>query len=407
MLDLYTIFTPFALVTLGMSVFDWVLFVTFALIFIASFLTVLYPMVFGLSKTNLSDRYNWGLNIQGFFFLSTVGYGILAVLAIQTIAPSVIFLGDILFSEFVLNVRTFGVLSINSLAGTIAFACLISAQLLMASDLGKPQRAFKIITGKNLKSPLTLDFISLVALTILSFVFMLGIGGVSVESVHGISMLWAYTTLFFALLCMFAHVMLFSLKVTPGFDSKSFDAISMISCGLWSGTAILTLLWKPPLYWSVSGLGPFPLASFNGFLIITIIVFTTQIAIILNSLFVKQKPHNLILTGLSFVVLIYIVGRDFIRIDSCVGEVIFHFADIAICLLALLAVFLDKILSVINYQKDAVLPAPYSMYDKAKSYKPSLLEIGNLVAAFSLVVCITYAVVIFKLYVLPWLISLF
>ena len=376
----------------GMSVIHWIIFVLFALIFIASFLTVLYPMVFGLSKTNLSDRYNWGLNIQGFFFLSTVGCGILAVLAIQTITTSISFIDG----------NPFGNLSEDRLAGAIAFACLISAQLLMASDLGKPQRAFKIIVGRNFRSPLTLDFISLLALTVLSFIFMLGIGRVSVFSVSAFSTLWAYATLFFALLCIFAHVMLFSLKVAPGFGSKSFDAISMISSGLWSGTAVLMILWAIPPWWGLS-----PGFPFNWFILATLFVFVTQLAIILSSLFAKQKPHNLVLAGLSFVVLLYAVGRGLIQTGLWTGGVTFFIVDIAVCLFALFAVFLDKILSVIHYQKDAVLPAPYSMYDKAKSYKPSFLEIGNLVAAFSLVVCITYAVVIFKLYVLPWLISLF
>jgi hypothetical protein len=136
------------------------------------------------------------------------------------------------------------------------------------------------------------------------------------------------------------------------------------------------------------------------FTVATMFVFASQVAIIASAIFAGKKPHNLILATLSFSTLVLLACRSFLAEN-------FVLLDLAACLLALLAVFLDKIVSVIHYQKDAVLPTPYSMYDKAKSYKPSFLEIGNQIAAFAQVVFITDAVVIFQLYIWPWIIGLF
>ena len=377
---------------MGVSVFDLIIFAFFALIFALGVVTALFPAVFGLKRHNLSDRYTWGLNVQGFLFLSTVACGILVV-----ISASIIIKDTDSFTVFLHAVADVpGILVridpligiIFQLAATIAFGCLIGAQMLMALDLGRPFRALKIITGRNLASPLTLDFILLIVLTGLSFVFMFGI----FMNVHEILILWAYATLFLSLLCMLAHVMLFILKAAPGLGTRSFESVTTVACGIWSGSAVISLFM--PFHHSFAGV----------FLIATMLVFASQVAVFIGCFAAGKKPYNLTLTSISFVVLIFLVARTlFMAQHVWIVSVIYVF----VCILAIVAVFIEKIETVLNHQKLPVLPAPYNMYDKVKAYRPSIPEVGGLVAGFSLVVCIFYAVVIFRAYALPWIINLF
>jgi hypothetical protein len=195
---------------------------------------------------------------------------------------------------------------------------------------------------------------------------------------------------------MLAHVMLFILKASPGFNARSFDAIVTVSCGIWSGTAVMSLL---TLVTDDQNL------FLNAFLIVTMIVFVSQIGVLISAPLTGKKPHNLILTAISFIVLAYLAARGLIFQNHWYNDL--WIPDAAICILAIIAVFIEKSEMVLNYQKPPVLPAPYSMYDRDKPYRPSLLEIGNLIAGLSLIGCITYAVIIFKVYILPWIIGLF
>ncbi|MCL1993820.1 MAG: hypothetical protein FWG66_12830 [Spirochaetes bacterium] len=353
-----------------MGVIDWIILAVSVLIFGASGLTVLYNVFFGLGKTNLNNKYIWGLNIQGFFVLSSIGSGILAVLSI-----AVIFQELLAFSLYRFQ-----------LAATIAFACLLSAQMLMGADLGRPFRALKIISGKNFISPLTLDFISLVILTILSFVFMFGI----FMNIPEVMRLWAFATLFFTLFCMLVHVLLFVMHLS-GSRIKSFDALITVANGIWSGTAVMSLLTLNDSNHHV---------FFNSFLVLTLLIFVSQIGSIISAFLAEQKPHNLIFTGISFIILVFLLGHGIIFREILILE-------IAICLLAIVALFIEKFEMVIGFQREPVLPPPYSMYEQPKPYRPSFFEIGNLIAALSFTVVVTYGVLIIRVYLLPFIIGLF
>jgi len=353
-----------------MTILDWLIFILSALIFAASVLTVLHHVFFGLEKTNLNDRYIWGLNIQGFFVLSSLGCGILAVI-----------------SAFVI----FGIdypAAIFELAGAVAFSCFLSAMMLMGADLGRPFRVFKIITGKNPASPLTLDFICVLLLTLLSFIFMFGIFMGVREILH----LWAYATLFFVVLCLLAHVMLFILNKSSDPRIKSFEGLATVSCSLWAGVAAVTLL---TLFTGYRDL------LLGALLAMTIIVFATQVAGLLSALLAGQKPHTFIVTGISFFVFAFLAVRGTL-IESSPWPV-----DAAICVLVIVALFIEKFSMVISFQKVPVLPHPYSMYDKVKPYRPSFSEVGNLIAGLSLVIVATYAIIIVREYILPFIVGLF
>jgi len=347
-----------------MTVFHWIIFAVSVLLFAASALTVAYPVFFGLSKTHLTDKYTWGLNIQGFSFLSAAACGILGVMSIF-----------IIFFHF--SPEAF------ELASTIAFACLISAQMLMLADLGKPFRAVKIITSKKFTSPLTLDFISLAFLTVLSFVYMFGI----FMDEHVVLRIWAYATLFFVLLCLLAHVLLFVLRTPPGLTVRSFDALTTVSYSIWAGAAAISLIASYAFYREF---------FFGAFLTATLFVFATQTGVLVSAPLTRQKPHNLISVIMAFIVLLLLAGRGIVLQDVWL-------LDVFTCILALSATFIEKVQTVLNYQKPSILPAPYGMSEQEKPYRPSFQEIGNLIAGFALIVCIVYAVIILKAYTIPWI----
>jgi molybdopterin-containing oxidoreductase family membrane subunit len=89
----------------------------------------------GLIHTALEDHFTWGLYVQGFFFFSALAGGVLVFMAVATL---------------------FEVTSIRPLVeigSAVALGCLAAAGLLLGSDLGKPCRGFKILTGNNFASP--------------------------------------------------------------------------------------------------------------------------------------------------------------------------------------------------------------------------------------------------------------
>jgi len=351
-----------------MSIFHWIAFAISALIFAASVFTVLHHVAFGLAKTNLNDRYVWGLNIQGFFVLSSVAGGILAVI-----------------SAFII----FGVeypVEVFELAAAVAFSCLLSAMMLMGADLGRPFRVYKIITGRNLSSPLTIDFLCVASLAALSFIFMFGI----FMNIYELLRLWAYASLFFVVVCLLAHVMMFMLTSRSAHRVKSFDALVTVSSSIWAGTAAVSILALSTEYRGI---------LLSSLLVITIIVFAIQVGCIVGSSFAGQKPHNLIFIGMSFIVLIFLAGRGIIINDLWIAEA-------AICVLVIAAVTFEKFEMVMSFQKGSALPLPYSMYDRVKPYRPSFSEVGNMIAGVSFVVAATYAVIIVRTYILPFIIRL-
>ena len=352
-----------------MSILDWIIFIVSALIFAASVLTVLHHVFFGLNHTNLNDRYFWGLNIQGFFVFSSIGAGMLAVIA-----------GFVIFWD------------VNSwvlqLSAKIAFSCLLSAMMLMGADLGKPFRVWRIITGRNFASPLTLDFFCVIILAILSFIFMFGI----FMNIPIIFTLWAYVTLLVVILCLIAHVLLFVLRKTSDTRVKSFEALNTVICGLWAGMAVFVAVALTAGYGSL---------FINVLFILTFVVFASQVGCIMADILAGHKPHNLIVTGMSFIALALLAARGLLLTEVWINLWI---VEMAICALIVFTFVVEKFTMVIGHQNSPILPHPYNMYDDVKPYRPSFSEVGNLIAVLSLVVAATYAIIIVRAFILPFII---
>lgn len=342
-----------------MEIFDWILFGVSLIIFCFSGLTVLYQVFFGLNKTGLNDKYIWGLNIQGFFALSSFGTGILILLSAM-----ILFLGE----DYPKTLFQF--------ASSIAFACLISSQLLMGADLGKPLRALRILIGKNFTSPLTLDFLTLGALTILSFLFTFGLW----MNIPLILRIWAYAVLLTGLLCTVSHSLLFISRVSAGYHSQPFLSTVIIGCALWSGTAILLLCSIGNPYYS---------RILNLLILATAFIFILSLGGLLSAMLGGKKPHNLISVMLSGAILFVLLCRGIVLKELIV-------VDAAVAILVLVSVFVEKYESVIHFQKDPVLPAPYCRFEKQPPYHPSILEIGNFICGLSFIIVITYGIVILK-----------
>ena len=347
---------------------DWVVFGITIIVFVIGSLATFYQIFRGQTRTGLNDKYIWGLNIQGFFTLSTLAVGIL------TIVSSYILLG---FSD---PGPTF------EMAVALAFGFLIGSQLLLASDLGKPFRAFYILKGRNFVSPLTWDFISLLILTVLSFIYMLGVGLYQESEV--LMRLWALVTLIFSLLCNVVHVLFFISRVEAGYNSQPFSALKTFACSLWGGAAILVLL--------ISSIRLHQI--FVYFMLIgSILVFITSTGAFI-SLKLGKKEHN----NIKF------LSMNLFIIAALAFEIVFFkekfYLEHVISVLVLLAIFLEKYEFITEFQKKPTIPLPYSKFEKSPSYRPSIIEWGSLLAGTSLSVVIFYGVTIFKSYILPFII---
>jgi len=140
----------------------------------------------GLAATALDDKFTWGLYVQGFFYFSALAGGLLIFIAIATL----------------FEIGSLGL--VVEACAAVSFSCLVAAGLLLGSDLGKPFRGMKILTGKNFTSPLTWDFYLLGACAVLNLVFLLGwIPG------HGpVARVWAVLCLIAALGYVMIHTLL-------------------------------------------------------------------------------------------------------------------------------------------------------------------------------------------------------
>ncbi len=117
---------------------SWIVFVLALLLSAVWGIMFLRQMKTGLTTTALDDKFTWGLYVQGFFFFSALAGGILIFIAvvmlfeIQALRPLV------------------------DIGAAVAFGCLAAAGLLLGSDLGKPFRGMKILSGhlylKDVKS---------------------------------------------------------------------------------------------------------------------------------------------------------------------------------------------------------------------------------------------------------------
>ena len=115
--------------------------ISWFIVFIALLFSGLWAVMFlkqiksGLVHTALDDHFTWGLYVQGFFFFSALAGGVLVFMAVATL---------------------FEMTSIRPLAeigSAVALGCLAAAGLLLGSDLGKPFRGLKILTGEQFRIP--------------------------------------------------------------------------------------------------------------------------------------------------------------------------------------------------------------------------------------------------------------
>lgn len=346
---------------------NWIILGIAIIITALGFLAILSQIFGGLTRTGLNDKYIWGLNIQGFFTLSTYAAGIL------TIISSLILLG--------LPVSD----SVFELAATFAFGFLIGSQILLASDLGKPFRAFYIFKGRNFVSPLTWDFISLLMLTLLSFIYMFGF----VNDNEIFLRIWALITLFFALLCDVVHVLFFISRVEAGYNSQPFSALKVFACSLWGGSAILVML---------SSHMRLHLTFVNFMLICSILVFIISIGGFISAKLGRKEYNNIKFLSMNLFIIVAIIGETILFKNEI-------FMESMIAILVLLAVFIEKFELITEFQKKPTIPAPYSKFEKKPSYRPSVVEWGSLMAGFSLSVVIFYAVIIFRNYIIPFILT--
>lgn len=353
-----------------MGIFDWILFGLSILIFAAGAVFMVHQVFCGLDKTALNDKYVWGMNIQGFYFLSASGIGILSVIGIF-----LLFAGSDADQEML------------RIPAAVAFGCLLGAQLLMAVDLGRPMRALRILLGKNFLSPLTLDFLVLFFLTVLSFLFMFGI----FMWIKWVVVLWIWATLFLCVMGMVVHTLLFVSRVGAGYQSEPFHAsLNMASC-VWIGAAVMVLACLSE-----------PDAHFFRMLLIIAIAFTTVSALgqVLADLLAGHRPHSLVFFGTCVILTILLFINGFIVAES-------QTLLMVTAVLSIAAVCFEKNQTVLHLQAKPVLPLPYSQFERHILYRPVLSEWMNVISGVAAVVVITYAVIIVRTWILPWLLGFF
>ncbi len=348
-----------------MGIFDWIMLGLAIIIFAVGAIFMIHQVFTGLEKTALNDKYLWGVNIQGFYFLSSAGIGILLMIAVALLCFE-----NVVTQE---SLRT---------PAAVAFGCLLSSQVLMGSDLGRPFRALRIITGKNFISPLTVDFLVLFLLTVLSFVFMFGI------FMHNeiILTIWIWGTMLISFLGMVAHTLLFIPRVGPGYQSEPFQSVLTFGIGGLIGAGMMVIMTR--------------VANFEHLLIIfSLIVAAFSIGVILASILADKRPHNIIFTALIALVLLMLFANKIIFGDS-------QILATAAATISVVAGYIEKHQTIIHLQIKPVMPEPYSCFERKPKYKPALSEWLNLTSALALVVIVTYGVIILREYIFPWILKI-
>jgi len=319
-------------------------------IIIAFLLTIMWGVLFlkqlttGLTNTALDDKFTWGLYVQGFFFFSALAGGGLIFISVVTL--------------FEIN----SLRPLGEVGSAVSLGCLAAAGMLLGSDLGKPFRGFRIITGKNFTSPLTWDFIALSACAILNLIYLAGI-----VSVNGAgSIIWAILCIIAALCFVIIHTLFFLSRVGAGFKSQPFLGLSTLAQSLLGGTALITLIGL--------GVGVKPEKVIRLLLILTILALIPLFGSYLASLTTRNKgdEYKKIL-GMDIILLVILILIQIISPDNsvllAVGSV-----------LILISIFLEKSHLMRQYQQNPILPLPYSIHDPIPKYSPTsyewLLSIG-------------------------------
>ncbi len=314
------------------------------IILAASILSIIWVVMFfrqltsGLTATALDDKFTWGLYVQGFFYFSALAGGILIFIAL---------------------VSLFEISTLRPLAETaavVSFACLVSAALLLGSDLGKPFRGARILTGKNFASPLTWDFYMLSICGILNLVFLLGL----IPGKGFLNMVWSVLCLIAALGYVMIHTLFFLSRVEAGFRSQPFFGMDTLAQSLWGGMALVNLIALASGY-KTPGLT-------------TLLIVLTVLALIplagakIASLGSTNKGFSQIkIIALDVAVLIILL---LIRLFSPGNPIYLSIVSVLI----LTAVFLEKSHLIRQYQRKPTLPLPYSRYEEVPDYSPTLGE---------------------------------
>jgi len=332
---------------------------------IALLLTIMWGVLFlkqlitGLTSTALDDKFTWGLYVQGFFFFSALAGGILIFISIVTL---------------------FEINSLRSLAeagSAVSLGCLAAAGMLLGSDLGKPFRGFRIITGKNFTSPLTWDFIALSACGILNLIYLAGF----VSGNGAGSIVWGILCMIAALCFVIIHTLFFLSRVGAGFKSQPFLGLDTLAQSLLGGTALITLIGL--------GLGVKPDNMIRLLFILTILVLIPLFGSYIASLTTKNRGDEY--KKILWMDIILLIILILIQIISPNNSMLLAIGSILI----LIAIFLEKSHLMRQYQQNPILPLPYSTYDDIPEYSPTsyewLLSLGSVGA------CVLVSSVIFYL----------
>jgi len=334
----------------------WFLITFLALLSLAGFGFFVRQTVSGLAITGLRDNFSWGLYIQLFLYLSAIAGGIIIFIAIISL----------------LEIRE---LYLTARIGAIAsFSCLLCAGMIIAADLGKPFRFFKLLTGKKLNSPLTWDFYLLTICMALNLVYLFDIA----KAGRTFQIIWGFLSISAALLFVMVHTLFFIARMEARHQSQPFLGIKTISNSVSAGIALTTLI------------AIFVRVASN--YISTILIVST--AFTFAALVAEKIASDSEINGHAENKSIGIV------INAAVLALLFaaRMADLyepvllmPACILILWHVFADKLQILKSNQNLPALPLPISQFDRIAIYRPSrdelLLSIG--VLSFCALVIIT------------------
>jgi hypothetical protein len=263
------------------------------------------------------------------------------------------------------------------IGSAVALGCLAAAGLLLGSDLGKPFRGLKILTGNNFASPLTWDFYMLSVCGVLDLLFLIGL----IPTKGPLAIAWAVLCLLATLGYVMVHTLFFLSRVGAGFRSQPFLGLDTLAQSLWGGMALVNLIGL------ASGLAIFHIGKL--LLALSCLSLIPLVGSHIASLSIKSREMEqkkiilldaLILALLAFILMVAPESKGLLAIMS---------------VLILVAVFLEKSHLMRQYQVKPTLPLPYSRYEDAPEYSPTATE---WVLAFGSVgVCVFFSALIINL----------
>jgi molybdopterin-containing oxidoreductase family membrane subunit len=339
--------------------------ISWFIVFIALLLSGLWAGMFlkqiksGLVHTALEDHFTWGLYVQGFFFFSALAGGILVFMGVATL---------------------FEVTSIRPLAeigSAVALGCLAAAGLLLGSDLGKPFRGFKILTGNNFASPLTWDFYMLSMCGVLDLLFLVGL----IPSKGPMAIAWAVLCLVATLGYVMVHTLFFLSRVGAGFRSQPFLGLDTLAQSLWGGMALMNLIALASGL-TISHIGKVLLALSC----LTLIPLAGSHIASLSIKSREMEQKNIIILDASILVVLALILMVAPESKGLMA---------VMSVLILVAVFLEKSHLMKHYQLKPTLPLPYSRYEDAPEYSPTASE--WVLALGSVGVCVFFSGLIINL----------